>query len=114
MYGTYVKEVGKCGVLVDSHKKYDMSVSGNSKVGVNRNIIGFYLKLNLVNVVVGGNAEDCGEIHFGEEGIAVVYCGDTHGVVRGINISFIANKLKKLINNSLEISDLIYWWFSRV
>ena len=34
--------------------------------------------------IVGGNAEDYGEIRFGEEVLSIVYRGDTHGGVRRI------------------------------
>ena len=58
-----------------------MSMSSTSKVGVNGKRVGFYLKLDLVEGIVGGNAEDFGELYFGEEVPAVFYHGDTHGVL---------------------------------
>ena len=42
--------------------------------------------------IVGENYEDYGEIRFGEEGIAVVYRGYTHGGVRGIILSYNDNR----------------------
>ena len=42
-----------------------MSMSSTSKVGVNGKRVGFYLKLDLVEVIVCGNAEGSGEVRFG-------------------------------------------------
>ena len=56
---------------------------------------------------------DSGEVRFGEEGLAVVYHGDTHVGVRGIIISCIANKCRKVMNHRLEISEIIYWGFHK-
>ena len=41
--------------------------------------------------ILYGNSQDYGEIQFAEEGLVVVYCGDTHDRVRGIIIIYIAN-----------------------
>ena len=68
-----------------------MSVSGTSEFGVDRNIVDFYLKLHLMKGTVGGNAEDSGEIRFGEEGLAVVYCVDAHVGAGVIILSYISN-----------------------
>ena len=68
-----------------------MFVNGTHKVLVNINSVGFYLKLCLVKVGVCGDAEGSGEIQFGEEGLAVVYCGYTPGVLWGMIISYTAN-----------------------
>ena len=68
-----------------------MFVNGTHKVLVNINSVGFYLKLCLVKVGVCGDAEGSGEIQFGEEGLAVVYRGYTHGGVWGIILSYIYN-----------------------
>ena len=46
----------------------------------------------MVKGIVGGNAENYGEIRFGEEGITVVYHGDTHGRVQGRIIIYISNR----------------------
>ena len=66
-------------------------MNGTSDVGLNVNSIGFQLKLHLVKGIVGGNADDYGDIQFGKEVLAVFYCGDTHGGVWGIILSYIAN-----------------------
>ena len=42
--------------------------------------------------VVGGNSKDSVEIRFGEEVLAVVYRGETHGGVRGIVLRCIYNR----------------------
>ena len=61
--------------------------------------------------IVGGDAEDSGEVHFGEEGLAVIYRGDTH-IGAGLTIlSYNANRLKKVIKRSLEINEPIYWYW---
>ena len=39
-----------------------MSVSATYKVGVDRNSVGFYLKLYLVKDIVGVNAKDSGDV----------------------------------------------------
>ena len=49
-----------------------MYVSGNSKVGVNRNSVGFYLKLHLLKGTVGENCGVSGEVQFGGKDIPVV------------------------------------------
>ena len=54
-------------------------------------LAGPYLKFNLVKGIVGGNGKDSGEIRFGEEGLAVVYRGDTHGGAGGLILSCISN-----------------------
>ena len=69
-----------------------MSVSGTSDVGLNGKSIGFYIKLHLVKGILGGNAEDSGEIRFGEEGITVVYLEYTNDGVRGKILSYIDNR----------------------
>ena len=51
----------------------------------------FQIKLHFMQVVVGGNANDSGEIQFGEEGIAVVQRLYTHGRVWVTIIIYIAN-----------------------
>ena len=92
LYGMYVRFVGQYGVLGISHQKSEISVNGTSKVEVNGESVGFQLKLYLVKGISGGNAECSGEIQFGEEGPAVLYRGDTHGGVWGINLSYVANR----------------------
>ena len=69
-----------------------MYVSGNSKVGVNRNSVGFYLKFHLVQGIVCGNAKDYGDICFREGTLEVVYRGDIHVGVRGMILSYISNR----------------------
>ena len=69
-----------------------MSVSGISKVRVDRKSIFLNLKLHLVKIIVGGSSEDYGEVWFGEEGLEVVYRGYTHGRSGGIIISYIDNR----------------------
>ena len=69
-----------------------MYVSGTSDIRVGRNNIGFYLRLNLVKGIVGGNAEDFGEVRSWEEGLVVVYCGDTRGGEGRAIIRYIANR----------------------
>ena len=59
---------------------------------MNRKSVGFYPKLHLVKVIVGGNAKDSGDIQFWEEGLMVVYRGDTHVGVWGTILSYIANR----------------------
>ena len=56
-----------------------MTVSGTSEFGVYRKSVDFYFKLHLVmKEIVDGNAKDYGEVQFEEEGLAVVYRGDSH------------------------------------
>ena len=59
---------------------------------MNRKIVGFYLKLYLAKGIVGGNAKDSGDIQLWEEGLTVVYRGDTHVGVWGTILSYIANR----------------------
>ena len=67
-------------------------MSDTSKVIVERMSDGFYLKLNLVKGIVGGNSEDSSEVRFGEEVHAVVYCGDNHVGSGGITLIYIDNR----------------------
>ena len=69
-----------------------MYVSGTSDIIVGINNIGFYLRFNLAKGIVGGNAEDFGEVRFWEEGLVVVYCGDTRGGEGRVILSYIANR----------------------
>ena len=91
MYGTYVQDIGQCGVLGVRHKNSEIYVSGISEVGVNVKSVGFYLNFHFVEGIVGRNAKDSGDIRFGDEGLTVVYRGDNHGWLLGIIISYIAN-----------------------
>ena len=45
---------------------------GTSEVGVDRKSV-FLIKFHWVKGILGGNAKDCREFRFGEEGLAVVY-----------------------------------------
>ena len=69
-----------------------MSVSGTSDVKVDRKRVVFKHKLHLVKSIVGGNADDYGEVRFWEEGLTVVYRGDTHCGAGGIILSYISNR----------------------
>ena len=66
-------------------------MSGTSEVVVDRYSVGFQLKLHLVKVILGGNAEDSDEVWFGEECLAVVYHGETHIGSGGVILNYIDN-----------------------
>ena len=69
-----------------------MSVSGTYEVGSNIKSFGFYLKIHLVKGIIGGNAKNSGKIRVGEECLAVIYHGCTHGGLRGKILRYIANR----------------------
>ena len=68
-----------------------MSVSGISKVRVDRKSIFLNLKLHLVKIIVGGSSEDYGEVWFGGEGLVEVYHGDAHVGAGGYILIYIYN-----------------------
>ena len=68
-----------------------MYVSGTSEVRMDRKSIGFYLNFHSVKGAVCGNSKGSGYIWFGEDGLAVVYRGDTCGGLGGVLLSCIAN-----------------------
>ena len=71
--------------------------------------------MHLARGIIGGNAKYYGEVRFEEEGLKVVYCGYAQVGSGKKIISYIANRCRKVINNSLEINDPIYlyWCFSQ-
>ena len=69
-----------------------MYVSGTSDVGVDRNSVGFYLKLHLVKVIVVGYAKDSGEVPSREEVLAIFEHGDAHVGSGVIILSYISNR----------------------
>ena len=66
--------------------------------------------------IVGVNDKGCGEIQFRGEVLAVVLRGYAHGGVWGTILSYIDNRLMEVIKHSLEINELIYWywWISQL
>ena len=91
MYTTYIQDILQCGVLGVRHQQSEISMSVTYDVGLDGESIGFYIELNLVKGIIGGNAEDSDEIRFGIEVIVVVYRGDTCVGVRVIILSYIYN-----------------------
>ena len=60
---------------------------------------------------VGENSNDYGEVQFVEEGLTVFYRGYYHGAAGRIILSYISTRWSKVINHSLEINELIYWYW---
>ena len=67
-------------------------MSGTYEFRMDRKRNSFYLRLHLVKGIVGRNAEDYGEVRFGEEGLEVVYHGDNHVGTGEKILRYITNK----------------------
>ena len=70
-----------------------MTMGVTTKIGVDGNSIGFYLKLHTMREFIGRDAEDLSLIRLGEKGLTVVGRGDTHGELGEVQItlSYIEN-----------------------